>query len=633
MKYKKFLLVFVFAIFSLILFNTNVYAGDLNLKNLNYDVTLNSDGTADITETWRIYIEDTNTLFKTFEIDSSKYSGITNVSVCQVLNNTQTDFSRIYEEKYHVDKNCFYALKNSKGKFEIAWGAHAEDVTRTYKISYTVTDAVKNYSDCSEFYWQFISTESEIPASKVTGTITLPNIVNDIEDLKVWAHGPLNGNIERTSSDKITFEVQNLRANTMLETRIVTPTYVFDENLNTSSQSKLDNILAEEQKWADEANAQRERIAKKKAFIKAAIIIILICTNIGGIVVGILIIKKIKKYKKALEEKKKIVPSQQLEYFRDIPNEDSTPAQAGFLYYFRTGTFSSNIPKIVSATMLDLSLKKYIEFNDNPDKKNDIKIVLLPNTDSSKLCGDEKLVYDLLKSVAKNDDSFSMKEFKKYCESHSSKVLDIFNKISDKAQKAEENIGNYSSELISQSTSYFTKQVGFIFLAIFGAIPMLFAFIPSIIAAVYCYKLANEFKTLTQKGEDEKEQWKGLSNYMKDFSLIKDREVPELVLWEKYLVYATAFGVAEQVLKQLKVVYPQFSDPDYMNNSGYVYLYLMNSRNFNNSFLDSLNSSVNSAYTSAANYSSGGGSGGGFSGGGGRRWRRWPEWVEDNFTK
>lgn len=57
--------------------------------------------------------------------------------------------------------------------------------------------------------------------------------------------------------------------------------------------------------------------------------------------------------------------------------------------------------------------------------------------------------------------------------------------------------------------------------------------------------------------------------------MIDDKTVPELILWEKYLVYATAFGIADKVLEQLKVVYPQITDTDYMSSHGYTYMYLM----------------------------------------------------------
>lgn len=162
---------------------------------------------------------------------------------------------------YHVTKDCFYALNISSTEFEIAWGVSVDGYARrTFEINYTIIDAVKNYADCSEFYWQFISTSSAIPAKKVTGTIILSTEVTDIEDLRVWAHGPLNGNIEKKSNNVVYFEVDNLRSRTMLEARVVTPTYVYENNENTTSSKKLASILAQETQWADEANTKNDTV-------------------------------------------------------------------------------------------------------------------------------------------------------------------------------------------------------------------------------------------------------------------------------------------------------------------------------------------------------------------------------------
>ena len=69
----------------------------------------------------------------------------------------------------------------------------------------------------------------------------------------------------------------------------------------------------------------------------------------------------------------------------------------------------------------------------------------------------------------------------------------------------------------------------------------------------------------SSKGVDEKEAWNGLKNYMEDFSMMKEKEVPELALWEKYLVFATAFGIADKVLKQLKVIKKKKSNKNFNN--------------------------------------------------------------------
>lgn len=609
---------FIFLLFLLIVLTANISqaSGGLRLRNLDYDVQLNSDGTADVVETWRISIEDTNTLFKTFEVDSSKYSEITDVKVSEVTSSGEKDFTQVNQYQYHLNKDTYYGLIYN-GKFEIAWGANAKNTTRTYKISYKIIDAIKNYNDCSEFYWQFISTDSEIPADLVKGTIKLPVAVANKEDLKVWAHGPLNGNIQIVSNDTVEFEVQDFDENTMLEARVVTPTNVFYSNQNVNNQVKLNSILEQEQKWADEANAKREELAKQEQQRKTLFTIGMIITNIIGVVVTIIVIKKIIKYHKILKETPIVKPEQEFEYYRDIPNESATPAQAGFLYYFKNSGLQYNMSKIISATMLDLCMKKYIEFEVIPDKKEQIKVII-KNEDITKLSEDEKMVYELLQKIPKKDtDSFTMKEFEKYASSHSSSILNSFNKIEKIAKETAKQEGNYDEELIKKQNSWSSQGVVYAFLAVISIFIMQLLIIPSIIAAVYCFKLSSRYNRLTQKGVNEKAMWVGLKKYMEDFSMIKDKTVPELILWEKYLVYATAFGIADKVLKQLKVVYPQITDTDYMMSHGYTYMYLMYSHNFNTTFITSLNRSVSTSYNNMTNYSSGVGGGGGFSGGGG----------------
>ncbi len=609
---------FIFLLFLSILLIANISkaSSGLRLKNLNYEVQLNSDGTADVIETWRISIENTNTLFKTFEIDESKYSEITDVKVEEVKNGENISFNKINRYQYHVDKNCYYALMND-GKFEIAWGVSAKDVTKTYKISYKIVDAVKNYNDCSEFYWQFISTDSEIPANLVQGTIKLPTQVVNKEDLKVWAHGPLNGNIEIISNDTVKFEVQDFDKNTMLEARVVTPTNIFSLNKNETNQKNLDAILEQEQKWADEANAKREKMLKQEQERKELLIKGFIVFNIIGLVVAIFVIKKIIQYHKELKQTPIIKPNQEFEYYREIPNENATPAQAGFLYYFKNTGLQFNIPKVISATMLDLCMKKYIEFEVIQDKKEQIKVII-KNEDITKLSEDEKIVYELLQKIPKNNEkSFTMKDFQKYLSSHSSSVTNIFNKIEKIAKQTAKKEGKYDEELIKKHNSYASKGGLYICLAIVSLIAMQLLIIPAIVAAVYCFKISSRYNTLTQEGTNEKAMWEGLKKYMEDFSMIKDKTVPELILWEKYLIYATTFGIADKVLKQLKVVYPQITDTDYMMSHGYTYMYLMYSHNFNNTFITTLNRSVSTSYSNMTNYSSGIGGGGGFSGGGG----------------
>ncbi len=602
MKYKKLIFIFAFAFLLIILFNSKSFAGSLNLESLNYNVYLNTDGSANVKETWVIDIRDTNTLFKNFVIDLTKYTSITDISVVETTSGNRKNFIRQDFWQYHVNKGNYYALINPDGKFEIAWGVDEDNATRIFEISYTIIDAIKNYNDCSEFYWKFLDESSEIPADKVTGKITLPYSNIDIDDIKVWAHGPLNGTIFKNSNNEITFEVEDFEENTMLETRVVTPPDVFFSNKNTSNQNKLNSILEEEQKWAIEANNKR--------IIDTILGFFIILINFAGI---IFIIVKIFKYRKILKSCTTLVPSNPQKYFRDIPDKDSTPAQAAFLYYFNSSGLNNNISKVISATLLDLCMKKYISFDISPENKKDITIIL-NNIENIQLPTDEKIIYDLLIDAAKDKQasSINLKDLRKYYASHSSIFTDRCEKINTEIENTAMALGYYNKDLYDTYKKWSSKSAWIILFAILAIIPLFACFIPLIILAIYAGIISKKYKTLTQKGVDERELWVGLKNYMEDFSLLKEKEVPDLILWEKYLIYATTFGIAEKVLKQLKTIYPQITDYNYMASHGYTYLCWMYYNDSNSSLISNINTSV-----SQVCYSSGAGDGGGFSGGGG----------------
>ena len=108
---------------------------------------------------------------------------------------------------------------------------------------------------------------------------------------------------------------------------------------------------------------------------------------------------------------------------------------------------------------------------------------------------------------------------------------------------------------------------------------------------------------------------KGLENFMKDFSIMNKRELPEVTLWEKYLVYATVLGVADKLEKTMKIKIETFNETDISSGDIIVMNHMLR-----HNFTTSLNNSITSAYTSSrstlSQSSSGTGSGGGFSGGG-----------------
>lgn len=619
-----FALFFVGMIFCL---QNRCYAGTQKLNSLHYDVQLNENGDMEVVETWDIEIRETNTVFKDFDLDKSKYSGITNVKVKDL--DTELALSKIDEEMYHVTKGCYYGLPVSNGKFEIAWGVGLDNSSarKQYEISYTVENVVSVYQDCSELYWQFIGINNGMSAKKITGTIKLPQAVLDLESLRVWAHGPLNGEISRISKDAVKFEIEDLEPQTMLEVRVVVEEPIFSKSIRNSPQRKLEEIIVEETEWANQANRKRRKA--KAIFIGIAVIYIVIFLFFG---------KKVLRYWKEMKSFPKNPYQIEIgKYFRDIPREkDATPADAAFLYYLK---LKGKENYIISATLLQLCLKGYISFE--KEGKKDIRIHLLKPMDNA-LKKTERLVYGILTWPAgvSKEKTVTMEQIEKCMQKHYDKCELLMNDLRDYAKEAQEECQNYDLVAGEQASRYTAKSMIYIMVTIgcglfLAPISMLLApiILEWIISAILLSKTAKRIPVLTEQGEIEKQQWAGLKNYMEDFSLLKDKEIPDLVLWEKYLVYATVFGISDKVVKQLKVVYPQMENLD---NRTYTYLYLMSDTRFANGFIGDLNKSTNSAYSayksaySAAHSSSssGSGSGGGFSSGGGGRWRRRSEWAD-----
>ena len=99
-------------------------------------------------------------------------------------------------------------------------------------------------------------------------------------------------------------------------------------------------------------------------------------------------------------------------------------------------------------------------------------------------------------------------------------------------------------------------------------------------------------------------------------------EIPSLIFWEHYLVYAVTLGVAKEVIKQLVIVFPNMQEDDYRFGHGWIYYgaYGSGMNALNNSFDgigNSFERAVSTAQKAASKSSSGSGGGGGFSGGGG----------------
>lgn len=142
-------------------------------------------------------------------------------------------------------------------------------------------------------------------------------------------------------------------------------------------------------------------------------------------------------------------------------------------------------------------------------------------------------------------------------------------------------------------------------------------YIAILILSIVLMTVLYKNKKRTKEGTFEYKKWKAIKNFLNDFGSFQDKEVPEVELWEKYLVFATLFGCSKKVLKVMKI--EEIENPNMPSD---IY--------YNFRFANTIAKTITSSYASARSvyaaensssggggYSSGSGGGGGFSSGGG----------------
>ena len=269
--------------------------------------------------------------------------------------------------------------------------------------------------------------------------------------------------------------------------------------------------------------------------------------------------------------------------------------------------------------------RSYLEFEINEQKKKEI-IIKLTNKqiNENEEIREEKSIYEFLKNIKNIENGITVKDLQKAIEKYPSKIEKLVENINKKISN-----GLKENELIDEKakdeySKYTSGQIIYFIVLVWSIISSIFILIAEaniiikiciastilmiIIGLIKSIMVAKKINVFTQKGVNEIEEWKGLKKYMKDYSLLDEKEVPAITIWEKYLVFATAFGIANEVIKQLKLVYPDFENISTINSTT---LFIVMNTDFNRTFSSAISTSMSTTYSSAT------GGGGGFSGGGG----------------
>ena len=549
-------------------------------------------------------------------------SALTDVKVYDVKFTT-TDFSIIN------NKNREFVLVNSAEKGD--YGVYTKTTNsegieilsyqpsvykRASLVTYTLKDLVVVHNDIAELAHDFIGTDYQEDISNLIIRINLPS---SSKELRIFSHGPLNGKNRIIDDKSVEITYETLDKENAVDGRVVFDKSIVPNATKKSNVDGLDKILEVEKEKANYANKLREAARKREKMLQTLAIIMEILLGIW--LIGLIVIV----YKFYNRNDKEYRSEFNGKYFRDFP-EEYTPSTVSYLMNKSINNLSFN------AGILDLIRKKAITIEEvTIDKKGlfknkqqkDYKLSRNMNFNLDTLSTSEKKLFNLLIGTVGNGDYVilgDMKEFSKDYDNAKRLIsgYDSWRYACESEAETEEFYENTKKEK-TNCILYSLIFIPITFLALLcgsnmGRVLLMDLF--GILAIIYFSSATKR----TKKGNEQYHKWKGLKNFLADFGRLDEKDLPEIKLWERYLVYATMFGLAVKVQNAMKM---NLERMNYSDSIDFTYLYFDNYY-FSNSMTNAVNSSLSSARGTISTHelasssdSSSGGYGGGSSFGGG----------------
>ena len=476
---------------------------------------------------------------------------------------------------------------------------NSSDLDEIFYIEYTVTDVVVVHEDIAELAWNTLGDGYRENIGDYEVKVVLPN---SDSDYRVWLHGPLNGEIERTNNKETVGTFNFLGAYNPVSVRLI-----FDKSLvpNATKVSGLiakDAIIDYQTELSDKANAEREQIQRQN-------MILIISSSVWALIAISLAVGVY------LREKNMKKTAFNMEYFRDFPASYG-PEVLEYL-------LDKNVTeKSLSATILNLIYKKVLKVEVIDRKlKDDYKLVL-QEYDEASLTETEKIALNLIINEIGNSKEVVLSTIRKHCStlSNANNVMDLYNDFIRK------------SKSLGKSELFFATTPGLVaFSVIFSLLGLVLTFISFaldlswlgiiiiiIMIALIIFVITRKF--YTKKGAEHYAKWMAHKRFLEDFSRFDEKELPEVTLWDKYLVYATILDCADKLSKEMELKMPNMdtSNTTYVGYNPYMTHYIITT-NLYSSINSGIHTAVASSRSSIASSqsSSGGGFGGGSIGGGG----------------
>ena len=556
MRKLKLIISIVFATF--FSFTLKVDANTIN--SIDMDIYINSSGDAIITEVWKAYLNQGTEGYKPYY--NLGNSTITDFSVSDENNNQFTYISNWNVDASFDEKVYKNGIVQKSDGVELCWGI-SNYGSKTYTLKYTINNFIYETSDDYQMlYWNLIPHDLSSKPGSVNIKIHADEKFEDTLD--VWGYGNYGGTayvydgiIEMSSDGELDSD------------EYMTLLVKFSKDTFNITDNSLDEDF---EYYYDMAEDGAEHFEDKQSFFGIIFSIIIILISFIPYLIIVIVVIHFSKYPKLGsrrfsfgKEGKKLTKKYQ--YYRDLPcNKDIYRAYWVSLNYGLTKKKTD----LLGAVLLKWTKDGVVTISKKASgtilKKENTSIIF---NNREKLTNElDKKLYDMMYEASK-DGTLETKEFETWCNKNYSKILKWFDNIIDFE----------TDVLISENKCIKVKSV---------------------------YEIDPSMK-------EEAEQLDGLKRFLKDFSSLAKSNPIEVHMWEEYLMFAQIFGIAEQVAKDFKKIYPDEITDLSINQA--IFINNISYRGMTKAI--SARDRARSYSSGGGGFSSGGGGGGSFGGGGG----------------
>ena len=519
---KNILRIFLFFLISIVSF-----AANYRIEKLDIEANLQKDGSMVVSEAVTYDIDEINGVY--FDIDAKGFGELEDLQVFEDEPNTSS-FKEVDASNYEVSvSDELYRIKlYSKNQNNI----------RTFKFVYKLPEAIKVYDDVAQFNRKMVGQEWQQGINYITAKVIIPVSASyDNSNILVFGHGPLTGEVDKEGNTVI-YKLNNYYPGDFLEAHILMEPEIFSEYNKSKIVHKdmKQKLLDMEAKFADEANAERDKAIRKQEMINKVFekpgLIFGVLSSIWGVLMF---------YIYGIYRRKNRVKNSVGKYLRELP-DDSSPALVGS---FMTDSISGNE---ILATIVDLIRRKILTL-ENSDKNSIITL-----TGSTKnLSEQEKAIVDIYINDFGDGKSLDLKSF------------GFFQKVPmSVARKFEKWRAMVQSEMNRKNLTY--QGLGCLGVIFFAFFPMIFTFAGLVIGMITGNKMfllivvmgiilfvsGAKAKYPRKELAEAKDKWQAFKNFLSDYSQLEEAKITSVHLWEQYFVYAVALGVSEKVVKAYK---------------------------------------------------------------------------------